>query len=468
MRVLFWFRKDLRLDDNTGLSEAVRDADGEVVPFYSSEPAILRRDDMAATRVRFALESIADLADTVAKAGSRLALDHGDANETVARAARAAEADAVYWNDEYEPSLRTRDDAVEGTLRAAGFGVRRFHDRLLAPPGAVLTRSGTPFTVFTPFQRASLSLPAARPIPAVRTLASHALPSIPLATLDELGFSTTQTRWPGGARAAHARLDQFVRERLIDYVIGRDRPDRDASSRLSADLKFGTLSARTVASAVADAAAADRRLNAPAEKYLSELRWRDFFSHVMFHHPHCERGAFRPEYDGIDWAGDERHLDAWQSGHTGYPIVDAGMRELVATGFMHNRLRMIVASFLTKDLLLDWRAGERHFMRHLVDGDLAANNGGWQWAAGTGTDAQPWFRIFNPELQGQRCDPDGTYVRRWVPELKDVPARLIHRTGAAHETAPEYPAPIVDHAVQRAQALAMYRRAVPRSSPAAG
>lgn len=464
MRILFWFRKDLRLDDNLGLHEAARDADGDVVPFYASEASILRRDDMAATRVRFALESIADLAATVERAGSRLAIDHGEACETVERAARAARADAVYWNDEYEPSLRARDDAVEGILRNAGFTVRRFHDRLLVPPGAVLTRTGTPFTVFTPFQRACLTLPAASPVPPVDALASHELRSLPLATLDELGFATTQTPWPGGVRAARRRLERFVNDHLVDYGDARDRPDQSGTSRLSADLKFGTLSPRTVAAAAADAAADDPRVRDSATKFLQELRWRDFFAHVLYHHPHCEHGAFRPEYDGIQWEGEASHFEAWKWGRTGYPIVDAGMRELAHSGFMHNRVRMIVASFLTKDLLLDWRWGERHFMRRLVDGDLASNNGGWQWAAGTGTDAQPWFRIFNPMLQGQRFDPDGIYVKRWVPELADVDSRVIHKPGAAHAAVGSaYPEPIVDHGDQRDRALAMYRRALPRT-----
>jgi deoxyribodipyrimidine photo-lyase len=460
VRILFWFRKDLRLDDNTGLAEAVRDARGDVVPFYASEPAILGRDDIAATRVRFVLDSLADLAAAIERAGSRLALDHGDATGTVPRAARAAGAEAVYWNDEYEPALRARDDAVERALRDAGIGVRRFHDRLLAPPGAVVTKSGAPFTVFTPFQRACAALPSARPAPAVTRLAAHEMPSPPLATLERLGFATTQTPWPGGARAAAKRLDRFAADRLARYAAERDRPASDAISRLSADLKFGTLSPRRVAARVMDAAADDRRLGPAAEKYLSELRWRDFYAHVLYHFPHAESGALRREYHRIRWAGDPAHFESWRSGRTGYPIVDAGMRELAATGFMHNRVRMIAASFLTKDLLLDWRLGEGHFMRRLVDGDLASNNGGWQWAAGTGTDAQPWFRVFNPTLQGERFDPDGAYVRRWVPELARVPARWVHRPWEAPDPPAGYPAPIVDHAVQRERALAMYRAAV--------
>jgi deoxyribodipyrimidine photo-lyase len=211
-----------------------------------------------------------------------------------------------------------------------------------------------------------------------------------------------------------------------------------------------------VLATVREAAADDPRLEPAAAKLASELRWRDFYAHVLFHFPHVEHRAFRRECDALEWTGDPAHIDLWKAGRTGFPLVDAGMRELAATGFMHNRARMVVASFLTKDLLLDWRLGERHFMRHLVDGDLASNNGGWQWAASTGTDAQPYFRIFNPTLQGERFDPEGAYVRRWLPGLAGIPARFIHRPHEAPDGEPDYPSPIVDHAAQRKRALATY------------
>jgi deoxyribodipyrimidine photo-lyase len=477
MRILHWFRKDLRLDDNTALSEAAREAGGDVVPFYASEPAILGRDDIAATRVRFVLEALAGLAARIEAAGSRLALDHGEAVETVVRAARAAGAGAVSWNDEYEPALRRRDDAVEAALRGAGIGVRRFHDRLLVPPGEVLTTTGTPFTVYTPFRRACETLPVSWPLPATTRFATHALPTPPLATLDRLGFEEPASeRWPGGETAARGRLERFVGHGLPRYASHRDVPAEPAVSRLSADLKFGTLSVRTVVRAVQAAARAGAAPREAVDKFVAELRWRDFYAHVLWHFPHVEHGCFRREYDAIAWLGDPAHLARWIAGATGYPLVDAGMRELIATGFVHNRVRMVVASFLTKDLLLDWRLGERHFMKHLIDGDLASNNGGWQWAAGTGTDAQPYFRIFNPVLQGEKFDPGGAYVRRWVPELARVPARWIHRPWEAPPLAlaeagvtlgETYPAPLVDHGEQRAKALAMYAVGE-RAGPAPG
>ena len=469
MRILFWFRKDLRLHDNTALGEAARDAHGDVVPFYASEPEIFSRPDMAAVRVRFALESLSDLAAAIEHCGSHLALVHGSATETVVRAARAVRADAVYWNDEYEPQLVRRDDAVERALRGEGFSVRRFHDRLLVPPGTVATKEGRPFVVYTAFRRACEALPLSQPLPCVRRLAPHDLPRQTIASLDQFGFATHQTSWPGGTKAAKKRLREFLSRRLARYADQRDFPAHEATARLSADLEFGTLSPRTVTTAAVAAAREAPGLHKSAERFISQLRWRDFYSHLLYHHPRVEAGAFRARYDGIRWRGDPEHFAAWQAGETGYPFVDAGMRELAATGFMHNRVRMVVASFLTKDLLLDWRLGERHFMQQLVDGNLANNNGGWQWAASTGTDAQPYFRIFNPTLQGKRFDPEGAYVSRWVPEVSKLAARWIHHpweapaqvlADAGIVLGSTYPLPIVEHMEQRDRAVAMYREAL--------
>jgi len=483
MRILHWFRKDLRLDDNPALAEAAHDAAGDVVPFYASDPAWFARPDLAVTRVRFVLGALAGLSAAIAARHSRLALAHGDPVETVTRAVREARADAVYWNDEYEPAARARDDRVEAALRAAGVAVKRFHDRLLVPPGMVATRTGGPYTVYTPFRRACEALPASGPHPPVERLAPHDLPSPRLATLERLGFrEPASTAWPAGEAAGQERLRRFLARAdagLARYAAERDRPDVPATSRLSADLKFGTLGVRRVMAEVRAAAAGDARLGPGATKFVEELRWRDFYAHVLWHFPHVEHGAFRPEYDAIRWRGTDGHFAAWSAGRTGYPIVDAGLRELAATGFMHNRVRMIVASFLTKDLLLDWRRGERWFMNHLVDGDLASNNGGWQWAAGTGTDAAPYFRIFNPVTQGMRFDPLGAYVRAWLPELARVPDAFVHRPWEAPPLAlaeagvtlgEHYPFPVVDHAERREQALAMYAevKAARTGGPAAG
>ena len=490
MRILHWFRKDLRLDDNPALSEAAHDARHDVVPFYASDPEWFARPDIAATRVRFVLAALTELSAAIAAIGSRLALAHGDPAETVVRAARAANADAVYWNDEYEPALRARDDRVEAALRAAGIKVRRFHDRLIVTPGAVQSGAGTPYTVYTPFRKACEGFPIPDAHVRVDRLATHDLPSPRLATLERLGFAEPKSApWPAGESHAQARLRQFLGTRtsgatrgsaassaisagsrqpapsLAQYAGGRDFPALAATSELSADLKFGTIGIRRVARGALAAATRDPALLDDAIKYIQELRWRDFYAHVLWHFPHVEHGAFRPEYDALRWRGSDAEFAAWCAGRTGYPIVDAGMRELAATGMMHNRVRMIVASFLTKDLLIDWRRGERWFMNHLVDGDLASNNGGWQWGAGTGTDAAPYFRIFNPVTQGMRFDGEGIYVRRWCPELARLADGVVHRpweapplvlAEAGVTLGEDYPFPIVDHAERRDMALAMY------------
>jgi deoxyribodipyrimidine photo-lyase len=490
MRILHWFRKDLRLDDNPALSEAAHDAQHDVVPFYASDPVWFDRPDMAATRVRFVLGALTELSAAIAARGSRLALAHGDPAVTVLRAAQHANADAVYWNVEYEPALRARDDHVEGALAAAGIKVKRFHDRLIVPPGAVKSGAGTPYTVYTPFRKACEGHPIPDPHPCIERLAAHDLPSPRLATLERLGFAEPESApWPAGESHAQQRLQRFLAAgtggtarkaaasnvigagsrmpaaRLGRYGPGRDFPALAATSELSADLKFGTIGIRRVAHGALAAATREPALLDHAIKYIQELRWRDFYAHVLWHFPHVEHGAFRREYDALHWSGAEAEFAAWCEGRTGYPIVDAGMRELAATGLMHNRVRMIAASFLTKDLLIDWRRGERWFMNHLVDGDLASNNGGWQWAAGTGTDAAPYFRIFNPVTQGMRFDGAGVYVRRWCPELARLPDAVVHRpweapplvlAEAGVTLGENYPFPIVDHSERRERALAMY------------
>jgi deoxyribodipyrimidine photo-lyase len=307
----------------------------------------------------------------------------------------------------------------------------------------------------------------------VERLGAHDLPSPRLATLERLGFSEpASAAWPAGESHAHQRLQRFLGGTgsepgagLARYASDRDYPSVPAVSQLSADLKFGTIGIRRVAHGALAAAQAREALVEPTVKFVQELRWRDFFAHVLWHFPHVEHGAFRKEYDALVWRGSDAEFTAWTRGRTGYPIVDAGMRELQATGLMHNRVRMIVASFLTKDLLIDWRRGERWFMNHLVDGDLASNNGGWQWAAGTGTDAAPYFRIFNPVTQGMRFDANGAYVRRWCPELAKLSDEFVQRpweapplllAEAGVTLGEDYPFPIVDHAQRREAALAMY------------
>lgn len=484
MRILHWFRKDLRLDDNPALHAAARETTGNVVAAYISEPDMLGRLDHAAVRFQFVLDSLAALGTEVAAAGGALILRHGEAAATLVALAREVGADAVSWNAEYEPELLARDEAVRAVLDAAGIGVRVHHNRFLIEPGTVRTGAGGPYTVFTPFRKTCEKLAVPRTVPRVVRLAMARVPVRRLATLADLGHNLEVPPWPAGRAAAEAALDRFVDERIHDYAEGRDRLADAGTSQLSHHLRFGTLSAREAYhAAVAAISRAPRGAARPgaksavesAEQFIAELRWRDFYGQVLFHFPHVVGGCFKRDYDRLRWVNDEASFAAWCEGRTGYPIVDAGMRQLKSIGWMHNRARMITASFLTKDLLIDWRRGERWFMNHLVDGDPASNNGGWQWAASTGTDAQPYFRIFNPVLQGRRFDADGRYVRRWIPELAGLPNRLIHapweagalELAAAGVTLDDtYPAPICDHAARKQLALALYREAAPKSDGA--
>jgi deoxyribodipyrimidine photo-lyase len=350
---------------------------------------------------------------------------------------------------------------VSEALAAAGIRAQAWKDQVLFEESEILTGQRRPFTVFTPYARvwrarkpaATTGMPRLPPLPEGFDPAT-----VPLPAADALGFTSDTTLPPPGEKAAHTRLRDFVRNDLAGYAERRDFPGQAGTSGLSPYLRFGAVSIRTVHAATAGCGGG-------AKVFTTELAWRDFYQQILFHHPNAERQAFKPAMRALAWENDRTLFAAWQRGETGYPIVDAAMRQLRATGWMHNRCRMIVASFLTKDLLIDWRWGERHFMRELVDGDLAANNGGWQWAASTGTDAQPWFRIFNPTAQGERFDPEGDYVRHWVPELAGVPTRWIHQpwdlpaaeaTRAGVRLGKTYPTRVVLHDERRPRALAMY------------
>jgi deoxyribodipyrimidine photo-lyase len=422
--------------------------------------------------------------------GGRVILRAGETGAELARLAQEVGAAAVYANR----SEGERAAAVERVVaeRLAAIGVRLvLHDDLgVLPPDAALTNNNTPYMVYTPYARRWRELLLATP-PKERTVRGEALRvgadlSADLDSLDAertlaaAGYDLAPWRAvPGdllGGRTAHLRaLDAFLQARVARYQTGRDLPAQPGTSRLSAALRWGTISARECWRLARIYAAEHPEASAGVETWIGELAWADFFRAVLHHFPQSEHAAFRASYAGIVWEGDPAHLDIWAAGRTGYPIVDAGMRQLLAEGWMHNRVRMIVASFLVKDLLLDWRLGERHFMRHLVDGAVSANVGNWQWAASTGTDAQPYFRIFNPTSQSAKFDPTGDYIRRYVPELARLPNTAIHipwklapaeqrRLGCV--VGQDYPAPIVDHAAQRPRALAMFRRLAPdRDAP---
>jgi deoxyribodipyrimidine photo-lyase len=331
----------------------------------------------------------------------------------------------------------------------------------------VLTGSGGVYSVFTPYSKAWKLRPIPGPRPKLGPAKTPGMGdwiSLPLpSTTAELGHPLTQTLFPAGERAARQALDAFVERRVYGYATGRDTPaDEGGTSRLSPHLRFGTLGVRTALARLerSRASASTEGERKGCDIWLSELIWREFYIQILANHPHVAAGSFRREYDRLEWEGREEWFEAWCAGRTGYPIVDAAMRCLNATGWMHNRLRMVVSMFLTKDLLVSWQRGERHFMRQLVDGDLAANNGGWQWSAGTGTDAAPYFRIFNPVSQGEKFDPAGRFVRRWVPELEGVDDRRVHRPWEDGLRAARggYPSPVVDHVVQRGRCLHMYQK----------
>ncbi|HET7732151.1 MAG TPA: deoxyribodipyrimidine photo-lyase [Usitatibacter sp.] len=466
---LFWFRRDLRDRDNAGLYHALRASARVFCAFVFDREILDALDSRADRRVEFIHRSVAELRERLAAQGGDLVVLHAHARQAIPALADRLGVDAVFANGDYEPQARARDDAIEAALAARGRRLHRAKDQAIFEKDEVLTQGGRAFTVFTPYRNAWLrklepfyleAYPVERHAGALaRAPFEHAMPP-----LEALGFERTGLAGVGlepGMSGAERALEAFE-PRMDRYAEARDFPAIEGGSRLSVHNRFGTVSIRELARrAVA-------RGGAGAGTWLSEIAWRDFFFQVLWHHPRVAREAFRAEYAALAWPNDEALFAAWREGRTGYPLVDAAMRQLEATGFMHNRLRMVAASFLAKDLLVDWRRGERHFAAKLNDFDLAANNGGWQWAASTGCDAQPWFRIFNPVAQSEKFDPDGAFIRRHVPELARVPARRVHAPwtmSAAEQQASgcvigrDYPAPVVDHAAQRARALALYKRA---------
>ena len=490
MRVaLHWFRRDLRLEDNTALAEATRAAEA-VIPVVVVDAGALTSPDTSPARVAAMVGAVGDISQRMKRDGAgRLIVRVGDTAAELARLAREVGAEAVYANHSEGSRAEAVERAVRGRLAEGGVALRLYDDLGVAPPGVVMTNANTPYTVYTPFRRRWFELIAAAPpheraphtdaLRAAASLTSHISTRAIDEAVAERGVQLD--RWLplwGGGRTAHlAQLQRFVAEDLAAYDERRNLPAQAGTSRLSVALRWGTISAREALRAAQAWAAEHPEARVGGDVWISELAWADFFRALLHFFPHSERSAFRPAYDAIDWQGDAAHLAAWQEGRTGYPIVDAGMRQLLSEGWMHNRVRMIVASFLVKDLLTDWRAGERHFMRHLADGAISANVGNWQWAASTGADAQPWFRIFNPTSQGRKFDPEGEYVRRYVPELARVPASAIHepwRLNAEEQRrlgvriGLDYPAPLVDHATQRDRALAMFKAVGSRPAPDTG
>jgi len=473
--LIMWFRRDLRVQDNAALHEACAQAQ-RVIPLFVFDPAILGRADTGAARVAFLVDALGVLDANLGKVGGRLIVRRGHIPDEIIRAVEEFGADGVFHHREFEPTGRTRDETVAKALQERGKVCDTFPGLALFEPEEILSQAGTPYTVFGPYKRQWFSRPAERPLPAPRHVAMpEGVTGDTLPTAADLRFATNQTFECGGEDAAQKTLHEFVKSKIDSYDTARDILGEDGTSRLSRHLHLGTISPRYVVDTVRRAgkdkpsgqgeeARREHQAESGHSTFLSELAWHDFYLQILAHFPHVAEGAFRPQFNALAWENNEGLFAAWKEGQTGYPIVDAAMRQLNAEAWMHNRGRMIVASFLTKDLLIDWRWGEAYFMQQLVDGDLAANNGGWQWAAGTGTDAQPFFRIFNPTAQGEKFDPDGAYVKKWVPELARVPAQFIHQPWKLSQAEREhlgcvnYPALVVDHATQRGRALAMYAK----------
>jgi deoxyribodipyrimidine photo-lyase len=467
-----WFRRDLRLSDNTALNAALEGGQ-PVIPLFIFDKAIYQGERSSTARMQFLLDGLQRLDADLRARGSRLLIRHGEPRAVLVSLMRETGATALYFNRDYSPYARQRDRAIAELLsqQGASGGVHTFHDVLIHPPTTVAKPDGSPYTVYTPFKRAWQMLP----VPPVHTVQSgrfHPLEMVdapPLPTLAELGMNATIAVPEAGEEAAARRLERFLERAIIPYKDARNllfanpwTHETQTTSALSPYLRLGMLSPRQAyhaAAALIPAFAMTGRGpqgSNGVETWIAELIWREFYCHILYHFPQVLDSSFRPEYDQVGWRHDPDELAAWQNGMTGYPVVDAAMRQLRQYGWMHNRARMIAASFLTKDLLHYWREGDVYFMRHLIDGDPAANNGGWQWSAGTGTDAQPYFRIFHPVAQGQKFDPEGAYVRHFVPELRDVPSEHIHAPWEMPFPPKGYPSPMVDHAFGRARALAAF------------
>ena len=464
-RILFWHRRDLRISDNIGLA-AARSRSPQVTGVFCLDPTILEQDDVAPARVTYMLGCLAELQQRYAEVGSQLLILQGSPTQKIRALAQAIDAVAVYWNRDVEPYARDRDTAVAAALKEVGIEIKTtFWDQLLHAPGEVMTGSQTPYTVYTPFWKNWRQQSKTEPVPALEAAQGLSVElkqqavlagAIALPTAKELGFTwDTPFLLAPGEHQANEQLTRFCdNEHYVgEYDEQRNYPAIAGTSQLSAALKFGAIGIRTVWSAANDAynrcCSDEARKN--VQTWQRELAWREFYQHVMYFFPELAAGPYRDAWKNFPWVNNEDHFHAWCQGLTGYPIVDAAMRQLKETGWMHNRCRMIVASFLTKDLIIDWRWGEKYFMQTLVDGDLSANNGGWQWSASSGMDPKP-LRIFNPASQAQKFDPEADYIRQWLPEIRHLEtAPLV--TGKIDPEACEqanYPHPIVNHKQQQA------------------
>lgn len=469
--ILFWHRRDLRIHDNTGLI-AARKKTSKVVGVFCLDPQILQRDDIAPVRVTYMIGCLQALQQKYQSLGSQLLILKDDPVAVIPKLAVALQAKAVFWNCDVEPYARKRDLAIIEQLKTENIEFLPDNwDQLLHSPQEIFSGTKTPYTVYTPFWKNWITKPKKAPVDILPNLESltdeeikicENIGTINLPTAKDLGFIWDEDLIiQPGEEAANKLLEIFLEKSISNYEQNRNFPAIDGTSQLSPALKFGVISIRKIWQTTREALANSNseETSKSIETWQKELAWREFFQHAMYHFPELETGPYRATFKNFPWCNNEKHFQAWCAGKTGYPIVDAAMRQLNKTGWMHNRCRMIVASFLTKDLIINPQWGEKYFMQKLIDGDLCANNGGWQWSASSGMDAQP-LRIFNPASQTQKFDAEADYIRQWIPELKSVdteylisgkiPAWECHKVG--------YATPIVDHQKQQALFKQIYQQ----------
>ncbi len=467
--ILFWHRRDLRISDNTGLA-AARQQSQKVVGVFCLDPNLLERDDVAPVRVTYMIGCLQHLQQRYAEVGSQLLILHTDPRQAIPSLAAALNAKAVFWNWDVEPYSQERDRAVMDALKQKGIQVLPQNwDQLLHAPEDIRTGSNQPYTVYSPFWRNWSSKPKATPVASLQnvegltepeTQAARQVGVIELPTAKDLGFLwDNQLVLQPGEAAAQERLEEFTDRAITEYKEQRNFPAVNGTSQLSAALKFGAIGIRTVWAATTAALENSRsdEVEASIRAWQQELAWREFYQHAMYNFPQLATGAYRQHFKNFPYKDNQEHFQVWCEGRTGYPIVDAAMRQMNTIGWMHNRCRMIVANFLTKDLLINPQLGEKYFYQRLIDGDLSSNNGGWQWSASSGMDPKP-VRIFNPASQAQKFDPEGEYIREWLPELRSIDTELLlsGNISECDRDALGYPVPIVDHKQQQRQFKAIY------------
>jgi deoxyribodipyrimidine photo-lyase len=472
MATIVWFRNDLRLRDNPALTYAASLRE-PIIPLYILDEKTAGKWTMGGAQRWWLERSLVALEKSFKEKGLQFIFRKGDPYSVLSDLIKNCDVNAICWNRLYEPYHIKRDQQIYQSIQSEfDVEVQSFNGSLLIEPWEIKPKTSTYYKVFTPFwKNATKVIEWDEPMP-VPDMKPFQWP-IDSDELDdwELGREASDRQdkfrsfWQPGETGGHMRLDSFIREGFRHYANRRDFPAEPSTSRLSPHLHFGEISPREVAWYLKERVDQDPSLTSAYEKFISEIGWREFSYHLLFHYPKLPTSPFNDRFSHFPWEGKRDHLRAWQRGLTGYPLVDAGMRELWATGFMHNRVRMVVASFLTKDLFIDWREGEKWFWETLVDADLASNSASWQWVAGCGADAAPYFRIFNPVKQSEDFDPDGTYIRKWVPQLQNLPKQYIHAPwnapqpilyNAGVQLGDNYPYPIIDHAEARKQALAYY------------